>query len=422
MTREKRRARSARRRALRCQRRARRRSRPCRRSTLAALTASALALPGLAAGDSPVSDISADYSFSWYSEDKLPASKVTDGSERDRYTVKMQQFALESPLFERVDVGVDVVHETMSGATPWYVVPDEDGDPIQVMTGATVEDSRTDVLATGRYYFDDARASLSGGASIENDYLAFNGSVGGEHQFNDNNTTVSGGISFSYDQIEPTDADQFPLRPSHETRNASSVFAGISRVLTEGSVVQTSLNYRHDDGYLSDPYKQVLVEGAPIADSRPDTRNRVATLTRYRHHFEALDGSLHADYRFYLDDWEMNSHTLELAWYQSLWGSLQLVPSFRYYSQSQAEFYGPYFEQMRADGHYSSDYRLSPYGAISFGLKAETSFDVWRSRWRAVLAYERYVSGGDLALGKVSVENPGLVSYHLFSLGLTARF
>ena len=135
-----------------------------------------------------------------------------------------------------------------------------------------------------------------------------------------------------------------------------------------------------------------------------------------------MNGSLHADYRLYVDDWEMISHTLELGWYQGLWRSLMLVPTFRYYSQSQAEFYAPFFTGSRSDGHYTSDYRLSPYGAISFGLKAETAFDTWRVRWRAVLAYERYVSGSDLALGKVGVENPGLVSYHLFSLGLTARF
>jgi hypothetical protein len=389
---------------------------------LAALTYSALALPGLAAADSPVDQISGDYSFSWYVEDKLDASKVTDGSVRDRYEVEMHQMHFEAPLFDRVDIGVDVVHETMSGATPWYVVPDADGDPIQVMTGATVEDSRTDALLTGRYYFDDARASLSGGVSVENDYLALNGGVGGEHHFNDNNTTLGGGASFSYDQIEPTDADLFPLRPVDETRNASSLFASLSQTLGQQTVVQTSLSYRHARGFLSDPYKQVLVEGAPLADARPDTRNQVAWLTRLRHHFKKPGASLHADYRFYIDDWEITSHTLELAWYQTIWRTAQLVPSFRYYSQSQAEFYGPFFPTARADGHHSSDYRLSPYGAMTFGAKALAEFETWGIGWRTVLAYERYLSGGDLALGRVGIENPGLVSYHLVSMALTLRF
>ncbi len=35
---------------------------------------------------------------------------------------------------------------------------------------------------------------------------------------------------------------------------------------------------------------------------------------------------------------------------------------------------------------------------------------------------ERYTSSGDLAIAKVSVANPGLVSYNLFSFTLTSRF
>ncbi len=381
-----------------------------------------LALPGIAGADSPITQISADYNFSWYQEDKLDSSKAADSGNRDRFKVQMHQFHAEAPVFDRADVGIDVIYETMSGATPWYVVPDADGDPIQVMTGATVEDSRTDVLATGRLYFDDARASLSGGGSFEKDTLSVNGGLSSEHHFNDNNTTLGGGVGFAYDRIEPVDTDRFPLRPKDENRSATTAFLSLEQVLTATSVIQSSLTYRHNRGFLSDPYKRVLVAGDPIADSRPDSRNQGAWLTRYRHHFKALGGSLHADYRFFLDDWEMTSHTLELAWYQDVWRTLQLVPSFRYYSQSQAEFYGPFFANMRSDGHYSSDYRLAPYGAMSAGLKATGEFDLWSLHFRTVLAYERYISGGDYALGKVDLENPGLVSYHLISLGLTIRF
>lgn len=389
---------------------------------LSALAGAALALPGLSAADTPVERISGDYSFSYYAEDDLPESAVTEGSTRERYEIQMHQIRFESPLFERADVAVDIVHETMSGATPWYVVPDGDGDPIQVMTGATVEDSRTDALVSGRYFFDDARASLQGGVSVENDYLAINGGLGGERHFNDNNTTLSGGASFSYDQIDPTDADEYPLRPEHEKRNASTAYVGLTQTFGAGTIAQVSLTYRHARGFLSDPYKQVLVAGNPIADARPDTRNQGALLARLRHHIRKTGSSLHADYRFYVDDWEITSHTLELAWYQTIWRGLQLAPSFRYYSQSQAEFYGPYFDVPRSDGHYSSDYRLSPYGAMTLGAKAVADFETWGIGWRAVLAYERYFSGGDLALGHVSVESPGLVGYHLFSLALTLRF
>jgi hypothetical protein len=42
--------------------------------------------------------------------------------------------------------------------------------------------------------------------------------------------------------------------------------------------------------------------------------------------------------------------------------------------------------------------------------------------WIVGLAWERYLSGGELALSEVRYENPGLVSFNVFTVSLTARF
>jgi hypothetical protein len=310
----------------------------------------------------------------------------------------------------------------MSGATPWYVIPGDDGKPVQVMTGATVEDKRTDALLEGRYYMDRAQASLSGGVSFEKDYFAVNGGLGGQLEFNEKNTTLSSGLGVSIDSIDPVDSDEFPLRPDHEKKQTYSAFAGISQVLRRNIAVQSTLTYQLGHGFLSDPYKQALVEGEPLADSRPDLRHQIAWLSRYRHHFSSVNGSFHANYQFYWDDWSITAHSLEFAWYQSLFEAFRLIPSFRYYSQGQADFYAPYYEQPRSDGLYSSDYRLSPFGAISWRIRAETRFRTWRLDWLASFSWERYLSSGKYALQGVSQANPGLVNYDLFSVGLTTRF
>jgi hypothetical protein len=382
-------------------------------------------LPGLAgpaAAEAPLPRVSAQYSYSRYSEDELPASKVTPGGERSRYEVDIHQLRLEGPAGDRIDLGLDLVHEIMSGASPWYVIPDASGDPVQVMSGATIEDARTDALLEATLHFDSGSTTLGGGISSENDYFAWNGSWRGERHFREKHTTLSGGAGFSVDTIEPTDADLFPLRPGKEHRQGYSVFAGIAQITGRESALQSTVTYQHNRGFLSDPYKRVLVAGAPIADDRPSVRNQVSWLTRYRHHFSPVDGTLHADYRLYVDDWAVTSHTLELAWHQTLLRAIRLVPSFRYYSQSQAEFYGPFFDLPRGDGHHSSDYRLSPYGALSWRLRAETVFATGRIDWRAAVSWQRYLSSGDYALGHVEAENPGLVSFNLFSISLTGRF
>ena len=339
------------------------------------------------------------------------------------------QVRLGAPFLERFDWGLDFTYESMSGATPWYIVPDANGVPLQVMSGATVQEERYDTQLSGNYYMDRGRLGLAGGVSTENDYLAYYGSLNGEAHFNEKNTTLSSGAGFSIDTIEPTGGGT-DGRVIKEDKQSFSVFGGLSQVLGRGATINSTLNYQHNMGFLSDPYKKVLVgidaggviTPTPVPDSRPDMRNQFSWLTRYRHHFESIAGTFHADYRFYADDWEITSHTIDVAWYQSLWRWLRVIPSLRYYSQSQAEFYAPYFPLEPASGMYSADYRLSPYGALSWRTRLESRFTTWRLDWIASFAYERYVSSGDLALGKVAVENPGLVSFDLFSFAFTTRF
>ena len=90
-----------------------------------------------------------------------------------------------------------------------------------------------------------------------------------------------------------------------------------------------------------------------------------------------------------------------------LWQSFRLIPSVRYYTQSQADFYAPFYQNEQSDGLYSSDYRLSPFGALTWRVKGETRFQIYNLDLIANIAYERYMSSGNLAIKDVSVSNPG---------------
>jgi len=409
-------------------RRARRERRLAQRSrdAMRALTAGALSLPGLGHGASAESaplEIRSDYRYSRYAEDPLPSSNLAAGSE-DRYEIDIHQFSFEAPLGDALDLGIDINHETMSGASPWYVTPGASpgDDPEQVMTAATISETRTDALVSGRFYGESTRTDIAGGFSVENDYQALNLSLGVERDFDEKHTTLSGGIGGSFDDIEPSDTDQYPERVRSEKKETYDVFVGLSQVIGRSTTAQTSVKLAHATGFLSDPYKQAFVVSAPLSDARPDDRNQLAWLTRLRHHFGRVDGTVHLDYQYYVDDWEINSHTLELAWYQQLFERVSLIPSLRYYSQSQAYFYAPFYTSARSDGLRSSDYRLSPFGALSYRLEAEAKIHTGDFAWLLTAGWERYTSRADLALGSVSVENPGLVSYELYTVGLSARF
>jgi hypothetical protein len=394
-------------------------------STLRALASAALALPGLtgtAQADSPPEEMSADYSYARYEEDELRRSKFAGGS-RERYEIDIQQFHVEGPIGDRMDLGLDLVYEKMSGATPWFIVPNANLEPLQVMTGATIDDARTDLTLSGSYYYDRGKLSLGTGVSVEKDYRSLSGSVGGERHFNSKNTTLSGGVGLSFDDIEPTDPDADPFRPDSENKKTYSAHVGLSQILDWNSLIQTNLAYKRSSGYLSDPYKQVLVAGLGIVgDRRPDKRNQIAWLTQYRRHFPVLRGTLHAEYQLGWDNWDVTSHMLDLAWYQDLFDVVKLIPSVRYYSQSEADFYDNFFLSVPSDNYYSCDYRVSGFGALAFRLKLEGSFKVGPTRWNLAIAAERYASDGDLALRSVTSENPGLVSFNLYSVRLSTSF
>jgi hypothetical protein len=106
---------------------------------------------------------------------------------------------------------------------------------------------------------------------------------------------------------------------------------------------------------------------------------------------------------------------------------LQIIPSVRYYTQSQADFYEPFvtaaFDATNIP-HASSDYRLSPYGALSGKLRVEAHVSDWpfHMAWKLGASYERYQSAASLAIQSVDVENPGLVSFNVIMINLSARF
>jgi len=422
------RSRQLRARRARLRRRARRKAAVAKLSpALHALTTSALALPGIAGSASaatPISEYTAEYGYSQYREDALPSSKVAPGQERERYEIDIHQLRLAAPLGQRMDVTLDLSHETMSGASPWYVDFDQQsGRVVQVMSGATIDDRRTDALLQGTYYFDRSTAALSGGFSIEKDYRAFNVGIEGTREFNEKNTTLSGGLGASFDQIDPTqDPILAPDRPGREDKQSASIFAGVSQVLSRSTAIQGTATYQHARGFLSDPYKRAVVAGTPLPDRRPDQRNQLALLARLRSHFEALNGTLHADYNYYLDDWSIEAHTFDLAWHQSIFDLLRVIPSIRYYSQSQADFYAPFYFAPRGDGLRASDYRLSPFGALSYRIRGEARIQLFELDLGLNAGYERYESDADLAFGRVTTENPGLVSFDLFSIGISGRF
>jgi Protein of unknown function (DUF3570) len=396
-------------------------------TALLALTTAALMLQGVsnsAAASSSAENITAfDYRYSHYAEGVIAAENLAGGStDAERYEIDIHQFSFKTAITEDTSIQISGVQEAMSGASPWYIVSDANNNPIVMMSGATIDEQRSEIGLGFSSMSARTENTLSAGYSTENDYRSLSFGYSGAMNFHNKLTTLSYGINTAKDYIDATDPEHdliyavagndgvYQPRPTDEIKNRLGMSLGLSRVLTKNTLVNASISYALLDGYLSDTYKLAVIKDLRLTrDARPDSNAQLATNLMLREFFPRLNAALHLDYRFYSNDWEVESHTASISWHQNLGAGWQLIPTARAYEQTAAAFYQPFYTQMRNDGFYSSDYRLSDFSATSGQIKLLKTFE----KFSINIAYESYEATGD---------NPALISYDFYTLGMGWKF
>lgn len=122
-----------------------------------------------------------------------------------------------------------------------------------------------------------------------------------------------------------------------------------------------------------DTFDQYYSGGRP-AESVPDDRLRHALGVRWLRYIDSIDGSLRLDYRFYIDDWMLQAHTVEGGLYQPVTPGLMLEIFGRAYFQTGASFWQRVYvidEPDTLPRYRTLDRKLSPYWAVTAGARAE---------------------------------------------------
>ena len=136
------------------------------------------------------------------------------------------------------------------------------------------------------------------------------------------------------------------------------------------------------NGYLSDPYRKVRVFdsfGAYAAESEihPDKRTRQAVTSRISQYINPVKASLIGSYRYYFDDWDVQSHTAEFRFNKYVFDDLITGFNYRYYTQSGADFYFERYDPGITSEFRTADYKLMPFQSHSFGLNIKLLFRKW---------------------------------------------
>ena len=199
------------------------------------------------------------------------------------------------------------------------------------------------------------------------------------------------------------------------------------QVVTRDLITQFNYSYSDSSGYLNDPYKIVSVVDATSGDTVPRQRGPGVEGPDYEYRFESrpdnrakhslygqakyyMDGKvLDASYRYMTDDWDIDSHTIDLRYRWPLGDNGYLEPHLRFYTQTEAEFYTiGIIDDEALPSYASADYRLGDFDATTVGLKYG-----WTTAGGSDLSVrvELYSQDGDIPSDRLRGNQVGYVEY-----------
>jgi len=254
--------------------------------------------------------------------------------------------------------------------------------------------------------------------SKETDYQSFGINGGLSRDFNQRNTTLSMGLSLTKDTISPRDGIPQPFtlmsdlssddeesddnqndnKGGDEEKNVVDALFGITQVINRNTIMQFNYGIGISTGYHNDPYKIVSLIDANtnlpqdyIFESRPDSRTKHSFFWRTKYHLQT--DMIDASWRYMTDDWGVNSHTFDFRYRWNMSKSSYLEPHFRYYTQTESNFYRKFINNIeKIPNDVSADYRLGGLDTSTLGAKWGYKFD---DNHELSLRFEIYKQSGD---------------------------
>lgn len=346
-------------------------------------------------------------------------------SEADRVSVIEPVVSARKKLGSDEFLNFRVVLDSLTGASASGAIKTTNAQTFTTPSGAstyttaanqtpldsTFHDTRVSVNAEWEMPVNKTTKAIYGAnVSKEFDYLSIGVSANFSWDFNNRNTTLTTGLALNADTVNPVGGVPTGLTAmsasksstgADDTKQVTDLVIGVTQVINRTTLMQFNLNIGTDSGYLTDPYKllSVLDGGGNLRttdpylyEKRPDSRSRQAL---YWKTVKALgDDVLNLSYRYYWDDWDVSSHTVEMKYRFSLGANHYLQPELRYYVQDKANFYNYNLVDGSIPTYASADYRLADLKSTTLSFKY--GFDINKDSEFAVrLGVMNQTSNGD---------------------------
>lgn len=317
-----------------------------------------------------------------FSEDYINVQVLHYNESDSRVSVLAPSVEINKELGTDYTLNVNVVADSVSGASPTYYDTTSgasaysrgtQNDPTKIKKGnVTFEEQRTAVganLTTRLSNRDEVQTGIN--MSAEHDFYSAEVSGSYLHYLDGSkNQSITVGGSYQNNQIlVKTDASSGASEKM--SNNVINLQAGFSQVLNSTSVANIGVFYSKESGYLSSPYHNIVRNGNTIeAELKPDAKTGYGIKFGYQ---KALSDTISSQfsYKYYSDDWDIKSHTLDSLFYYELNSKTTLGGGIRYYTQSKANFYA---EDFTTQKFASSDKRVSSFNALTY--KASVDYKI----------------------------------------------
>ncbi len=176
-------------------------------------------------------------------------------------------------------------------------------------------------------------------------------------------------------------------------RNTYSVSLSFSQILGKKTQISIFGDFVMQEGWLANPMQRVyfadknnyyignaadipiytspenqgVFQLADDIERLPDTRIKVPVGLRFNQYISEFL-VLRTYYRFYYDDWGILSHTANIELPIKVGMNFTIYPTYRYYTQTAADYFAPFEEHLSTEEYYTSDYDLSEFYSNQFGL------------------------------------------------------
>jgi len=219
----------------------------------------------------------------------------------------------------------------------------------------------------------------------------------------------------------------------NKSRNTYSASISFSQILSKKAQISLFLDVVQQNGWLANPMQRVyfgdrtnyyignassianytskentdVFQLADDIERLPDTRFKLPIGARFNYYLNEII-SLRTYYRYYYDDWGITAHTANIELPIKISDKFTLYPTYRYYTQTAADYFAPYEELLSTSEFYTSDYDLSEFNANQFGFGISytdifTTRRIWKLGLKSVdLKYSNYKRNTGLTAGIIS--------------------